>query len=603
MKSGHEDYEFRYGVQPINIVRNIAAHSFIIEDLNINVELCGKSVLDIGGGLCSLLLSCFNYSHAVIVDPTNYPEKVSGLSELYNKSGIEFVNICCEDMNYIEQFDEVWIYNVLPHVHDVNTCLKKIYNAVKYDGIIRIMEPHNEPYEGHPQKINENTLEYLDSICDIIKDETVNYSGIKQFYNKHYIKIYKKKIMINLPKPSNIQKDKIKIHIYGMPHTITVRDDPRFMTCAYTTKVFLLAKKFFDEGHEVVHYGVEGSNVPCTENVEYIPRKLWEKCHGNRDVGSFHEHSTDSETYQFAGKNLPTEINKRITDPTNEVVLASFGYWNKNLKNINSAALIEYGIGYTGTFSKYRVYESYSWQHVNLGRTNYITGQKWDDAVIPGYVEPGEFEYSDKKDNYILFVGRIIDTKGIFIAHQLAQKLGIKLVVAGNGDTSWISSDMAKHIEYVGVIGIEEKRELYKNAMATICLSQYSEPFGNVHVESMISGTPVITTDWGVYTETVPHGIVGYRGRKWEDHLYALRNIDKINPKDCRDWAMANFTLDSVYDKFNVYFKRCARNFCCPNGQNPWYLESSNYEDYFVNYYKNFEEYKRNREIIPPKQT
>jgi len=68
--------------------------------------------------------------------------------------------------------------------------------------------------------------------------------------------------------------NKLKIHIYGLPHTITNRDDPRFMTCAFTTKVYLLAKKFHEMGHEVVHYGVEGSDVPCSENVEYIPRDL-----------------------------------------------------------------------------------------------------------------------------------------------------------------------------------------------------------------------------------------------------------------------------------------------------------------------------------------
>jgi len=33
-------------------------------------------------------------------------------------------------------------------------------------------------------------------------------------------------------------------------------------------------------------------------------------------------------------------------------------------------------------------------------------------------------------------VGRLINNKGIFIAEQLAREYGLKLIIAGNGDTS-----------------------------------------------------------------------------------------------------------------------------------------------------------------------
>ena len=45
--------------------------------------------------------------------------------------------------------------------------------------------------------------------------------------------------------------------------------------------------------------------------------------------------------------------------------------------------------------------------------------------------------------------------------------------------------------------------QLFANAKCTLMPSKYAEPFGFVALESMLSGTPVITTDYGAFPETV----------------------------------------------------------------------------------------------------
>jgi len=69
-----------------------------------------------------------------------------------------------------------------------------------------------------------------------------------------------------------------------------------------------------------------------------------------------------------------------------------------------------------------------------------------------------------------------------------------------------------------------------------------------------MSGTPVISTDWGIFTETNLQGITGFRCRTFNDFVCAARNIHKISPYHCREWA-SNFTLDSIAPRYEKFFK------------------------------------------------
>ena len=92
------------------------------------------------------------------------------------------------------------------------------------------------------------------------------------------------------------------------------------------------------------------------------------------------------------------------------------------------------------------------------------------------------------------------------------------------------------------------------NARALIIATKYAEPFGFVVIEALMSGTPVICSNWGAFVETVPHGIVGYRCQTLDHYIWAIHNIDKINPQACRDWAMANYSLTKVRTMYEEYF-------------------------------------------------
>ena len=161
-------------------------------------------------------------------------------------------------------------------------------------------------------------------------------------------------------------------------------------------------------------------------------------------------------------------------------------------------------------------------------------------ATIHHGIDVAQFPFSGTKGEYLLFFGRIHPHKGVYEAIQVAQRIGMKLVIAGIiQDQDYFAARVEPYVdgttvEYIGSVGPDQRANVLGGALALLHLISFDEPFGLSLVESMACGTPVIAFDRGSMPEIIRHGETGYIVDDIEGAINAVASVSSINRSTCR---------------------------------------------------------------------
>lgn len=389
-----------------------------------------------------------------------------------------------------------------------------------------------------------------------------------------------------------------KFHLLSLPHAKVNKD---FCHCAFTQKIFNMSKMIGMMWYELVTYWTEWWQPPYWKFIETFSQEDFDRIYNKSHKDNLFD-STNQEWWKIYCDNTIEAIQKERS--WKDILLISYWYAHKPIKDALGIATIEMGIWYPQSMQDcFRVFESYAWMYNHYGqdqvRAENINNQSARnqaicpsdyDIVIPNYFDLNDFVFNDKPEDYFAFVGRPSWDKWRSIAIDVCQRKWIKLKLAWQSKqvVDQHLEEMKKDgkdvsmIEHIGRVWVKERNELMKNALWLFVPTLYIEPFGWVQIEALLSWTPLITSDNGVFNETNRHWTTGYRCRHFSDYSKAVDNIldGKIYRIICREHG-EQYGLDNIKNYYDSYFKKII-NLQEWKWENQWYSKEVEWLNYNV---------------------
>ena len=192
-------------------------------------------------------------------------------------------------------------------------------------------------------------------------------------------------------------------------------------------------------------------------------------------------------------------------------------------------------------------------------------------AVVLHGIDTGRFVYREVPDDYLLFLGRFTEGKGVLQAIDIARQTGLKLLLVA-ADEAYYREHVAPHVDgqqvvYFGEADFETKVRLYGGARALLYPVQAGEPFGLVLAEAMACGTPVAALDRGAVREVVDDGITGVVFGDVESMAKGLKRVLALDRAVVYRHAMHKFSVSRMVDQYVSAYRAIIQ--AGPRGESP----------------------------------
>jgi glycosyltransferase involved in cell wall biosynthesis len=173
------------------------------------------------------------------------------------------------------------------------------------------------------------------------------------------------------------------------------------------------------------------------------------------------------------------------------------------------------------------------------------------------------YPFGAEMGEYLLYVGRISQEKGVHFALDVAQQLDLPLIIAAKVDAQdqpyfkeYIEPRLSDRIQWIGEVNEEERNKLMVNARCFLHPVTWREPFGLTLIEAMACGCPVVAFDKGSIPEIIDTGVTGFVVQDLDTMIEAVENIANIDRTVCRERALSNFSASKMADGYEAVYRK-----------------------------------------------
>ncbi|HEY8761297.1 MAG TPA: glycosyltransferase family 4 protein [Candidatus Dormibacteraeota bacterium] len=319
--------------------------------------------------------------------------------------------------------------------------------------------------------------------------------------------------------------------------------------------VHLLARELIKRGHEVTTFAVEGSD-PLLHPISLAPAG-W-----GADLGTPEQRIRES-TYQL-------RVNRELLRRVGQLDLI---HLHTEFPGMAAASLLRLPVPclatvHSGIDEKVLTFlgevdEDIDLVAISQAQKEMAQGVRWR-AVVHNAVPIDDVEVRSKKEGYLLELARITPDKGQHLAIEVAERVGMPLVLAGKVDRDAISKRyfeklikprLSSTIRWVENVGDGDKADLLAGAEAMLFPIQWEEPFGLAMVEAMVCGTPAVAFNRGAAREIVEPGLTGFLVDSVDEMVARVKDVGTIDPIACSNRARDRFSPARMADGYEAAYR------------------------------------------------
>ena len=178
-------------------------------------------------------------------------------------------------------------------------------------------------------------------------------------------------------------------------------------------------------------------------------------------------------------------------------------------------------------------------------------------------VDPAVYEYCGTPDNCLAWLGRISPEKALEDAVAAAGRTGIPLKIMGKiQDAAYWEQIQRDYphapIEYLGFLTTDRLQQALRTCRGMLMTPRWVEAFGNVAIEALACGVPVIAYRRGGTVEIIEDGKTGFlvAPDSVDGLVAAIDRLDEIDRANCRHAAETKFSQAAWGDLVEGWFYR-----------------------------------------------